>query len=201
MSIDIRVVHDPTQAIPPAPNNKYFSRKANTVYFKNMKLSLCLAPVLFLAACAIQPVQQSPLALKKTHGFVHVSLPVEFEVGSLNVTLRSLTTGSEFSLSPTELNSQSLALWVPADSYEIAEMVGKDKNSYLPIQVKPEQITDLGGLTWASVGGRERVLLPLRHPELEAQLASVKSKLNEHTSAEVIEWKPSTPPKARDQRP
>jgi hypothetical protein len=78
--------------------------------------------------------------------------------------------------------------------YEIREMVGSEKGKYTPIEVQVGRVTDLGGFSWASVGGRERVLLPLRHPDLAAQTASAVAPLKELVSGEPINWRPTTPP-------
>jgi len=85
--------------------------------------------------------------------------------------------------------------WLPAGTYEIVEMVGKDKGSFTPIEIVAGKVTDLGGMAWASVGDRERVLLPLRHPELTAQLTEALAPLKSHVGQDSIVWRPTQVPR------
>lgn len=175
-----------------------------------MKRFLALAAVAALSGCATQAPLQNAADLRHSHGYVVAALPpVASSLGSgpsalspfagaqgFTVTLRSLKDGSEVPLDST--GDRALARWVPAGTYEIAEMVGKEKGTVSPIEVSAGRATDLGGLTWASVGANQRVLLPLRHPEIAERTSSVVQQAKEHLPAGVIEWSPPVTPPPQD---
>lgn len=160
-----------------------------------MRLGLFIVIATTLSACISQQVQQTPSLLRQSHGYVIAEIPRVIGTNLPTITLRAISTDSEFVLAPTQPNSQTLALWVPQGTYEISEMGGENKGTYTPIEVKAGKVTDLGGLTWASVGGGKQVLLPLRHQELKANIDIAINRINELVSSERIEWKPSIPPK------
>jgi hypothetical protein len=74
-------------------------------------------------------------------------------------------------------------------------MVGQETGTYAPIQVTAGGAVDLGGLTWANVGAKQRVLLPLRHAELSERTATVILQAKEHLTSETLEWNPPIAPK------
>lgn len=108
--------------------------------------------ILMLSACATQPVAQSPASLNQSHGYVAVAIPLVIGADPVYVTLRSLSSGDDYKLMPTQAGSVVRGMWIPAGAYEIAEMVGSKRGSYTSINVAAGKITDLGGLTWAGVG-------------------------------------------------
>jgi hypothetical protein len=165
-----------------------------------VKRFLIIAYVSIIVGCATQPpVVQSGAELHSTHGFVHVVLPNATPADTIFVTLRSLDNGTEYAMSKRDDASANLGLWIPAGKYEVAEMVGRDKGSFLPIEVRAGRLTDLGGLAWFAVGGYERVLLPFRHPEFEERTKSaITQNLPYLYSADPIEWNPQAPPKAQE---
>jgi hypothetical protein len=112
------------------------------LHLNAMKLAFPVVIAATLSACASQ---QSPSLLRQSHGYVVAEIPHVIGAIPPEVTLRALSTGSEFVLSPTQPGSQALALWVPQGTYEIVEMVGIDKGTYVPIEVKAGWVTDLGG--------------------------------------------------------
>lgn len=160
-----------------------------------IKLGLFVVIAATLSACVSQQTQQTPSLLRQSHGYVIAEIPRVIGTNPPAIMLRAISTGSEFELVPTQPSSQTLALWVPQGTYEISGMVGNDKGTYTPIQVQAGKVTDLGGLTWASVGDRKRVLLPLRHREIKANIDKATNRIDELVSSERIEWKPSAPPK------
>ncbi len=160
-----------------------------------MRLILSIIIGATLAACATAPVQQSGALLRQSHGYVVAALPRMMGVETPNVTLRSISNGDEFELTPTPTNSEVLGLWVPPGAYEIMEMVTFKKGSYTPIDVQAGKVTDLGGLAWASVGGRERVLLPLRHKDIAGAITAATDPIKEFVSGQRIEWNPPLPPR------
>lgn len=164
---------------------------------KQMKILASIVLTVMLTGCATQPVQQSPAALHQSHGYVVVHIPLVIGADPVNVTLRALSSGAEFSLLPTTADSLVRALWVPPGTYEIADMVGAKKGTYTPIEVAAGKVTDLGGLTWAGVGERERVLLPIRHPDIAVELDAATRPIKQFVSAEPMLWRPSATPQAQ----
>jgi hypothetical protein len=157
---------------------------------------LLVFAVAALSACATQEPLQKAAELRQTHGYVVAAIPLVVDAQPVGVTLRSIPKGDRFHLEPAE--GRTLARWVPAGSYEIAQMVGKDTRTFVPIQVTAGGSVDLGGLTWASVGTKQRVLLPLRHPELSERTALVIQKAREHLTSEAVEWNPPVAPAPQD---
>lgn len=159
------------------------------------KLALAIGITAITSACATaQSVQQAAASMRQSHGYVIVARPRLLGVDPAEITLRPVGGGDDYALAPTAANSEVLASWLPPGQYEIAQIAGSDKGKFGPIEVKAGQVTDMGGIVWATIGNNERVLLPLRHKDLTAALTAAVEPLKELPLGERIEWKPTAPP-------
>lgn len=142
--------------------------------------------------------QNSPAVLRQTQGYVVVVIPRVLGKRQPTVTLQAVPgNGPLFTLVPTAANSEVLAAWVPQGSYEIEEMVRTSKSKYVPVEVKAGFVTDMGGLTWVSVGDDESRFMPLRHSDLISSFNGAVEPVKEFLASERLEWRPTAPPVGR----
>lgn len=162
-----------------------------------MRLTLALCVAAALSACATQPVEQSAAELRHSHGYVVAAVPLVMGAEAPVITIRSTASGSEYTLSPLKPGVDTRGLWVPKGAYEITAELGPRKGVSEPIEVEPGKVTDLGGFAWAAVGNRQRALLPIRHPDLSADIEQALAPLKTHVSPDRIRWQPSQVPAAQ----
>lgn len=162
-----------------------------------MRLTLALCVAAALSACATQPVEQSAAELRQSHGYVVAAVPLVMGADAPVITIRSTASGSEYTLSPLKPGADTRGLWVPKGAYEITSELGPRKGVSEPIEVEPGKVTDLGGFAWAPVGNRQRALLPIRHPDLSADIEQALAPLKTHVSPDRIRWQPSQVPAAQ----
>lgn len=162
-----------------------------------MRLTLALSVAAALSACATQSVEQSTAELRQSHGYVVAAVPLVIGADAPVVIIRSTASGREYTLSAPKPGAGTRGLWVPKGTYEITSELGPRTGVSEPIQVEPGKVTDLGGLVWAGVGNRQRILLPIRHPDLSADIAQALAPLKAHVASDAILWRPSQVPMAQ----
>lgn len=137
-----------------------------------------------------------PAELSVTHGFVRVTLP-QWGFGDPPKLRTRAGKGSYTLIRVAEDGSYAYGAWVPAGQYDIEGTVAADGSPYTPIVVESGRMTDLGALLRIQLGGYETVLLPIRHPEADAEARAAQSRLSSVLhAADSPRWEPTAPPKS-----
>jgi hypothetical protein len=155
-----------------------------------------LFAVLSVGAFAKKDESKPPAELAATQGFVRVSLP-QWAFGN-PPTLHARGGKDSYKLvRVVEDGSYAYGAWMPAGRYDIEGMVAADGSPYTPLIVESGRMTDLGAVLRIQLGGYETVLLPIRHPEADAETKAAHSRLASVLAAgDDIRWAPSVPPKS-----
>ena len=154
-----------------------------------------LSAVLSVSAFA-KNESKTPAELAATQGFVRVSVP-QWAFGN-PPTLHVRGGKDSYKLvRVVEDGPYAYGAWVPAGQYDIEGMVAADGSPYTPLIVESARMTDLGAVLRIQLGGYETVLLPIRHPEADAETRAAHSRLGSILrSGDDIRWAPSAPPKS-----
>lgn len=150
-----------------------------------------------LSGCAAikKPVDQNPIEVKSTHGFVYLSR-LDTDMGYFaEVKIRSRLNGKVYVLQADSFSPKGVGLWVPAGDYELPDMFSKEGNDYPPILVSAGEMIDLGGLVVFDIGGYEKVMLPV-HNQQTADNATGAKLINSSYlgSQDLKSWSPETIP-------
>jgi hypothetical protein len=155
--------------------------------------NVVLALLAVLSVSALAKGETIPTALAATHGFVRVSLP-QWAFGDPPA-LRGVK--NSYKLARTSDDGlYAYGAWVPAGQYQIEGTVAADGSPYTPVVVEAGRITDLGAVLRIQLGGYETVLLPIRHPEADAEATAAQRRLGSTLrSSDSLLWSPEAPPK------
>lgn len=145
---------------------------------------------MLVAGCAAAP-PQDPAVLVATHGYVHVSLPMQ---GDLVV--RSTLDSSKHGFDPSEATGDfAYGAWLPAGRYVPHSWGGRPLEGYEDFVVEAARITNLNALIPFDTGSYKTVLLPVRHPDVAADFAAATAGVADYMSTSVaITYFPNTVP-------
>ena len=148
--------------------------------------------------CASAPQPQNPTLLAPTHGYALIAY--SRIAGNLQVT--SVKDKKKFNFrSAGEPGAQGL--WLPEGSYKLTSIqhgAGKTKLEGFPLlEIKRGQITDMGSLTYFSIGEGKSIWLPKRFAINNEYAERIKSKYSQSLlSDEVLKWEPTEIPVAKE---
>lgn len=117
---------------------------------------------------------QVPSALVGTHGFVFVHAP---KGGLLRMTVKPVAGGAGTVIDKPvgtreRLGEEAFGYWLPAGRYQIGGWGSYAQEAGPVFDVEAGRVTDLGGFVPISLGGYQLALMPVRHAEDAATLAS-----------------------------
>lgn len=148
-----------------------------------------------------KPIQQDPVTLSSTNGYVFVEFPTTPYI--LSVT--SLSNSKVFELLPDELN-QTAGLWLPPDDYLLHKIrrhiIGPtneifDLNGYPSFTVVQGKVTNLGALIDFRIGEGNVVWIQRPSKDTDGRFKNWLSKNNRYLASKVVNsWSVDSVPKA-----
>lgn len=166
-----------------------------------LKLLNTALVLIFITGCATTPRSQMPTEFASTHGYVYANLP-GFD-GYREITLKSLETNKRHSfIKRTDSGYAAFGLWLLPGEYQFYSFNGFRLKDYPTINVEARRLTNLGSLIAIPVGGYEKVILPISHPETKNLISNAQVEFSAYlTDSDPINWtvdetpNPTRPPR------